>query len=170
MKNKHFQYFVEGDDEKKLLNTLKNELGVIQTGKVQKLNVVEQKISMNILRTLKRDTIVILVFDTDTKNIDILNYNIKTLNECRIVSKVIIIPQVKNLEDELIRSCDINNIKELLNSRSKKDFKSDLIRITNLDTKLKEHKFNINLFWNQQPSSPFQYLHNESFEIKMSKK
>lgn len=167
MKNTNIQYFVEGEDEKKLLNTLKNKLRVIQPGKIQRLNVVQTKISMNILRTLKKGTLVVLVFDTDTQNTEILNYNIKLLNNSNIISKVITIPQVKNLEDELIRSCDIKKITELLNSRSKKDYKSDLIKVTNLETKLVEHHFDINLFWNQQPNVPFQEIHNESEEIKI---
>jgi hypothetical protein len=168
MKNINVQYFVEGEDEKKLLNTLKNQLGVIQPGKVQKLNVIENKISMNILRTLKKGTVVVLVFDTDTGKIDILNSNIKLLNECSFISKIITIPQVKNLEDELVRSCKIKNITELLNSRSKKDYKSDLIRVTNLDSKLKEHEFNIDLFWAKQPTSPYQRIENESNQIKIN--
>lgn len=170
MKNINVQYFVEGEDEKKLLNTLKNQLGVIQPGKVQKLNVIENKISMNILRTLKKGTVVVLVFDTDTGKIDILNSNIKFLKECSFISKVITIPQVKNLEDELVRSCNIRDITELLNSRSKKDYKSDLIRVTNLDSKLKEHEFNIAHFWNEQPTIPYQKITNESNQVKINRK
>ncbi|MBO5495641.1 MAG: hypothetical protein J5964_07980 [Eubacterium sp.] len=167
MKNKYYQYFVEGEDEKKLLNTLKNQLRVIQPGKVQKLNVVESKISTNIIRTLKQGTIVILVFDTDTNNTDILNWNIKKLNDSHVISKVITVPQVKNLEDELLRSCNIKDIKDLLNSRSKKEYKSDLIRVTNLDAKLIEHSFDISLFWNKQPGIPYQHIINGSAEIKI---
>jgi len=170
MKNINYQYFVEGEDEKKLLNTLKNQLGIVQAGKVQVLNVVQNKIPQTILRTLKKGTVVILVFDTDTSDIDILKQNIKLLNECGFISKVITVPQVKNLEDELVRSCDIRSITELLNSRSKKEFKSDLIRITNLDKKLREHKFDINRFWSQQPSAPYQEIINDADSIKKSVK
>lgn len=166
MKNLNIQYFVEGDDEKKLINTLKNQLGVIKAGKVQKLNVIENKITDNILRTLKEGTIIVLVFDTDTRKTDILNYNITKLNACKFISKVVTIPQVDNLEDELIRSCNIRKITELLNSRSAKDYKSDLIRVSNLDRKLKEHEFNINLFWSKQPDAPYQNIINESEIIK----
>lgn len=167
MKNVNVQYYVEGDDEKKLVNTLKNQLGVIITGKVQTLNVVENKINNNILRTLKKGTIVVLIFDTDTKKVDILNNNIEKLTNCSFVSKVITIPQVSDLEDELIRSCNIKKITELLNSRSKKDFKRDLIHVTNLNKKLKEHAFDINLFWNQQPESPYNNISNESKSVKI---
>ena len=96
------------------------------------------------------------------------NKNIKMLNECSFISKVITIPQVKNLEDELVRCCNIGNITELLNSRSKKDFKSDLIHVTNLDSKLREHGFNINLFWNKQPDAPYQRIVNEAAQIKIN--
>lgn len=166
MKNVNIQYYVEGEDEKKLVNTLKNQLRVIKAGKVQRLNVIENKINDSILRTLNKGTIVVLIFDTDTKNNDILKSNILKLNSCSFVSKVITIPQVHNLEEELIRSCNIKKITELLNSRSKKDFKSDLLRITNLDSKLKEHEFDINLFWNQQPKAPYQNIPNEAELIK----
>lgn len=167
MKNTNIQYYVEGEDEKKLVNTLKNELGVILSGKVQKLNVIENRITDNILRTLKNGTVVVLIFDTDTNNVDVLNSNIKKLNSCPFISKVITIPQVPNLEKELIRSCNIKKITELLNSRSKKDYKSDLIHVTNLDCKLKEHEFNIKLFWSQQPEAPYQNIANDSEKIKI---
>ena len=170
MQNIIYQYFVEGEDERKLINTLKNQLGLVQTGKVQVLNVVQNKISPVILRTLKKGTVVVLVFDTDTGNADILNYNIQLLNKCNYISKVITVPQVKNLEEELVRACNIDSITELLNSRSKKEFKSDLIRITNLDKKLTEHKFDINRFWSQQPGAPYQGITNGANSIKRSVK
>ena len=40
MRNRNLLYLVEGDDEKKLVNTLKNSMGLIHPGKVQKLNVI----------------------------------------------------------------------------------------------------------------------------------
>ena len=63
-----------------------------------------------------------------------LKENIKILNKCPEVNKVICIPQVNNLEDELIRSCNIKQIKELLGSRSNKDYKHDLIAEKNLNS------------------------------------
>jgi len=50
------------------------------------------------------------------------------------------------------------------------EFKSDLIRITNLDKKLREHKFDINRFWSQQPSAPYQEIINDADSIKKSVK
>ena len=171
MKNVDIQYYVEGEDEKKLINVLKTQLNMIKPGKVQKLNVVEETISDAMLRSLKKYTVVVLVFDTDTKNVGILNYNILKLKKSNSVSKVITIPQVANLEEELVRSCDINKITELLNSSSLTDFKRDFIRINNLDAKLLEHKFDINVFWSQKPPILYQNIdiENDSKEIKLLK-
>ena len=146
MKSKFVQYYVEGEDEKKLVNVLRTQLGVIKAGKVQKLNVVEHEITNMRLRALTRGTMVVLVFDTDTGNRNILEKNIKILEECSIVSEVVLIPQVPNLEGELVRSCNIKKIEELLNSRTRNEFKSDLIRVSNLDKKLQEKQFDIRLF------------------------
>lgn len=60
-KNANVQYFVEGEDEKKLVNTLKNDLKVIIPGRVQIKNVVQDIVSDMILRTFKQGTIVVLI-------------------------------------------------------------------------------------------------------------
>ena len=90
---------------------LKTQLKMIKPGKVQKLNVIDEEITDAMLRLLREDTIVVLIFDTDTENTDILNNNIKKLNASKRVFKVITVPQVPNLESELIRSCKIKKIK-----------------------------------------------------------
>ena len=167
MKKYIFQYYVEGDDEKHLINVLKTDLKMIRPGKVQKLNVVNQKITDAMIRTYKDGTVVVLIFDTDTSDVDILNENIAKLKKCSAVSKVITIPQVLNLEDEIVRSCNVRNALELLKSRSAKNFKRDFINVSNLGAKLAEHKFDINLFWNQKPREPYQHIENQSNEIKL---
>lgn len=170
MRNRNVLYFVEGDDEKKLVNTLKTSMGLICPGKVQKLNVIECKITDLHLRPLAKGTVVVLVFDTDTGNTGRLDKNIEKLKSCSAVSSVVTIPQVPNLEGELVRSCNIKVITELLNSKSPKEYKSDLIRVSNLDQKLKEHQFNINAFWNEKPKPPYHLIENQSTIIKQPKK
>lgn len=167
MKKYIFQYYVEGDDEKHLINVLKNELKMITPGKVQKLNVVDQKITDAMTRAYKDGTVVVMIFDTDTGDVNILNENIAKLKRCSSVSKIITIPQVLNLEDEIVRSCNVRNAKKLLNSRSTKNFKRDFINVSNLGAKLTEHKFDINLFWNQNPREPYQHIENRSSEVKL---
>ena len=72
-----YQYFVEGDDEKRLIEVLKTDMRLIQPGKIQVVNVVQERLTGLKLRVLSEGTILIFVFDTDTGNIDILNENIK---------------------------------------------------------------------------------------------
>ena len=66
MKREQYHYFVEGEDDRKVVNTLKTDLQWIKPGKVQVFNVIEEELTSLITRTLKPGTIVVLVFDTDT--------------------------------------------------------------------------------------------------------
>lgn len=76
MKSKYVQYYVEGKDEKRLIDVLKTELGVIRPGKVLTLNPVAEEITQLQLRTLQTGTMAVLVFDTDAGNVEILKNNI----------------------------------------------------------------------------------------------
>lgn len=169
VKTKYIQYFAEGEDERKIIDVLKTRLCAIKPGKVLRLNVVEQEIKMMHLRTFICGTMVVLVFDTDTGKQDILMKNIKLLEECPSVSEIILIPQVPNLEGELIFSCNIKKIEDLLNSKSGRDFKRDLIRTSNLDRKLLEHQFSISRFWSRNPTWPNLDIKNQAAKIKLMK-
>lgn len=107
-----------------------------------------------------------LIFDTDTDQIDTLLENIRFLQKQSIVKKVICVPQVKNLEHELLRSCNIKQIKELTGSKSNSNYKHDLIQHKNLSNALKTHEFNIEKFWCKDPAYPFDTIKNESLSIK----
>lgn len=76
------------------------------------------------------------------------------------------ITQVKNLEDELLRSCSIKQIKELTGSKSNSDYKHDLIKETNLKKKLEKCKFDINKFWSQSPKNEYRVIENNAGRIK----
>ena len=78
---KYYQYYVEGQDEEKIIQVLKTELQLIAPGKVEKFNVVSEKFTELRIMPLKMGTIVVLVFDTDAGNIDTLKENIKFLNK-----------------------------------------------------------------------------------------
>ena len=166
MRNSIIQYYVEGEDDKKVVETLKTKMGLIKPGKVHVLNVVRDEITDLRLRTLSPGTMVVLVFDTDAGSVEILNRNLKKLKGCSAVSGIVTIPQVPNLEEELVQSCNIHKIEELLNSKTRSDFKSDLLRISNLDTKLREHQFNIDRFWSAAPGQPYQSIENQAERVK----
>ena len=166
MANNIYHYYVEGDDEKKVIDTLKTSMQLIISGKVDVFNVIERKFTRNQIMRLKQGTIVVLVFDTDTNQVDTFLENILFLQKQPIVKKVICVPQVKNLEDELLRSCNIKQIKELTGSKSNSNYKHDLIQHKNLSNALKTHGFNIEKFWCKDPSYPFDTIKNESLSIK----
>ena len=166
MSNKRYHYYVEGQDDKKVIDVLRLKMGLIESGRVDVLNVVTERITDLRLRTLTPGTIVVLVFDTDAGNRTILEENIRTLNRHKNVKEVITIPQVSKLEDELVRSCNIRQIKELLNSKTNDEFKHDVLGVSNLDAKLRQHQFDINKFWTATPPAPYQNIPNQAAKVK----
>lgn len=166
-KCQYYHYFVEGDDEEKIVNTLKSELQLIKAGKTQKFNIIEQKLTNPRIMPLKKGTTVVLIFDTDTEKKTTLLENLKFLQRASNVSGVLCITQVKNLEDELKRSCNLKRIKDLTGSKSDKDFKRDLIKINNLDQRLHKYGFDINKFWSENDKEKYPEIKNEAYKIKL---
>ena len=105
---KNYQYYVEGEDEEKIVKVLKTELRLIEPGKIEKFNVVSEQFTNLRVMSLKMGTVVVLVFDTDAGNIDILKKNIEFLKKQKSIKKVLCITQVKCLEDELKRERKAN--------------------------------------------------------------
>ena len=166
-KNRYYQYYVEGETERKLINILKTEFQTIYPGKVSVLNPVQEKITPLRIQGFKKNTIVVLVFDTDNdRNITILEYNIQFLKSNKNIVEVLCIPQVNNLEDELLRSCNISNVKELTGSKSNKEFKTDILRQSNMKDKLEAKNFSIDDFWSIEPSNGYKHIANDAIKIK----
>lgn len=168
-KEKNYHYFVEGQDEQKLLATLKTDLKLIKPGKIQVFNVVEKPMKKAYLLALKTPTTVVFVFDVDTGKTDILKQNIKMVSSSSNVEEVICVIQNRNLEDELLRACSIKQIKELTKSNSNSEYKHDLLAINNLASRLKEKNFQIDKMWIKQPPSGYDGIKNEAEKIKIRK-
>lgn len=164
--NQRYLYFVEGENEKRLIDVLKTEFQVIHAGKTQVFNAVEENLTALRLMNIAENTVVVLVFDTDTPKSDTLMENIKKLTDCPSVIKVCCIPQVKNIEDELIRSCNIKSIKELTKSRTDRDFKRDWLSCNNPAERLKNCGFQIDRLWMKEPPVPFQEVPNNAGLLK----
>ncbi|MCR5720371.1 MAG: hypothetical protein K6F84_07365 [Lachnospiraceae bacterium] len=162
------QYYVEGEDEEKLISVLKTDIRTLIPGKISKFNVIQNRLTKARLMNLRYDTTVVLVFDTDTDNVDILNENIKILKATVAVKSIICVTQVRNLEDELIRSTDIRYIRELTGSKSDSEYKKDLIRTSNLAMLLIRHRFNIKQFWAKEPTGVFAKISNGADLIKIT--
>lgn len=165
-KKEIYQFYVEGEDEKKVIEVLKKDMKVIVSGKVDVLNVVQQEIKLPRIRTLKAGTIVILVYDTDVEKVDLLERNIQRLNSSKHIKRVVCVPQVGNLEDELVRATNVRQVIDLLSSETLTDFKRDLIRCTNLDKKLLDSGFDISKLWCMIPDNKFSAYGNSSKLIK----
>ena len=164
---KRYQYYVEGETEKKLIEELKKAGNMILAGSVNTFNVKQKELTRATLANLSSETTVIMIFDTDTKNTEILLSNIETLRKSRNVKEIWCVTQVENLEDELIRSTNIREIKDLTSSKSNSDFKRDWIRGKNLVEKLRKHGFNYALFWSTQPGDPYRNIENCGYKIKL---
>lgn len=170
MGNKVFyRYYVEGENEKNLLEVLKTDLRCIKAGKVEVLNIVKEKFTIMRIRMLKPNTIVVFVYDTDVNEIEIFKENIKFLKKQSCIKDIVCIPQVNNLEDELMRSCRIKSVKDITNSSTKKTFKSDFNKCTNLGNRLNDCQFDIGLMWQKIPENSFKEFKNQSDEIKIIK-
>ena len=86
------------------------------------------------------------------------------------IKEVICIPQVRNLEAELVRACNIKNIVDLTKSLTKADYKRDLINCSNLSDRLKKCKFDITKIWAEIPKNNFKKYGNDSEKIKIKSK
>ena len=75
-----------------------------------------------------------------------------------------------NLEDELMYSCSLKDIRLIKGSRSEKDFKRDLLRMSNLCQKLTENNFDIRKLWSRNAYGEFKILKNDSEYIKLHHK
>ena len=161
-----YLYFVEGETEYKIVEALKNKYLI--SGKIRTHNVVTKKIQSGHLSTIKRGTTVIFIFDADIDdNITILEKNIDFLSQSTVVKNLILIPQINNLEDEIIYATKIKNIEELLDSDSTREFKGDMLKCTNTLNKLEEKLFDIEKFWSRNPTNKFEAYKNNSSQIKI---
>lgn len=166
MKNNYI-YFVEGKCEATLLAALKEQPQKIVSGKVKVFNVIANLIPRSQLLTIQTDTTIIFVFDTDVSVTEQLRKNIELVSMYCSKTKIIFLPQVKNLEDELVRCTDVNNVAELTHSRSNKDFKRDFCALTNCRDVLNRHQLDVLRLWTQNPPEVFSFVPKNSNAIKL---
>ena len=166
MKNNRYQYYVEGKCEQKLISVLKDQKTWIISGKVEVFNVIQETFSNIRLRQLSPNTIVILVFDTDTSNSNILNKNLQILRKAPNVKAVWCVMQVNNFEDEIRRSTNIREIKDLLNCKSNSEFKHAFVIEKRVFEKLMTHEFDYTKLWVTDPPHAFEGIDNDGIRIK----
>ena len=167
MRNNVYRYYVEGENEKSLLEVLKTDFRCIKAGKIEVFNVVQNRLTTRRIRAFQSNTVVVFIYDTDTNNAGVLKENIEFLKRQRYIKDVICIPQVDKLEDELKRCCNIRNVKDITGSQTNREFKSDFNRCNNLYQRLTQCSFNVENLWKKEPSNHFMEFGNESNKIKL---
>ena len=165
-KNLRYHYYVEGQCERKLIDELKRQQLPIISGKIDVFNAVQEEFTNIRLRLLSDKTVVILVFDTDIGAVKTLKRNLEILKRHPHVKETWCVMQVQNLEDELKRSTDIREIKELLGSKSNSEYKHDFIIEKNLYKKLKSHEFDYEKIWVTKPGKEYDGVSNDGIKIK----
>lgn len=168
LSNARYQYYVEGECERKLVKTLIGQDLVIP-GQTDVLNPVQEHIKMTHLRKLPPKATIVLIFDTDTGNVDILKDNLLFLSSHFHSRNIVTIPQVHNLEEELIQCTNIRRIRELINCQHDSDFKTAFIEEKRLFDKLQDHSFRFDVLWSSQPDPIFRNIgiQNQSKLIKL---
>ena len=166
--NSRYQYYVEGKCEKKLVRTLIDH-HLIFPGQTDVLNPVQEFIKPTHLRMLPSKTTIILIFDTDIPETGTLQKNLNFLKSRPNVRRIITIPQIRNLEEELIRSTDVRHIRDLIGCTHDSSFKTAFIEEKRLFDKLQLHHFDIEKLWSRPPEEPFKIMgiENHAELIKM---
>lgn len=169
-KTNRYLYLVEGETEKRLIDYLKTVNRSIQPGKVKILNLFQEKIPSALLATIIPNTVVIVVFDTDLKhpNISLFEGNLKKLRKIGNVVSVLFVPQIQNMEDEIVYSTVIQRIEDFFPTEDARRFKKRFIEASDqsLKTKFSLHNFDVRLLWSRQPNGNFQKYTNNAKKIK----
>ena len=125
-RNIRYRYYVEGECEKKLVDTLKANQMII-SGKSEVFNPVQDYFNYMHIRTLPQNSIIILIFDTDKKETSALVRNLEFLRGHSFIKEVLCIPQILNLEDEILRSTNIKHIRDFFNCKRDSEFKQKFL-------------------------------------------
>lgn len=155
IKSKNIVYYVSSIFEKQILSLLKNKF--IISGNICVVDVANTYISNSRLMMIKDDTTVVLLYSTSNNNTFFLEKNIMALNKTKRVKKIIYIPQLNTLDDE------ISHYLQLIDKPQNLDFDSRFSYFTSL---INSKDFSINNFWYRNPQNSFNKFENNSFLIK----
>ena len=166
-----YQYFVEGECEKRLIKAFMYVSPVsFVDGKVEVFNFVNEKMSNQRARSIKRGTKVVIVFDTDTSSTVTLEYNLSVLERIALVDKknLFLVPSVNNFEDELLYACNgISNINQLFSTNGLGEFKKKFVAHKDIYSKMISVGFDIDKMWSRNPSGIFTKYTNRSKSLKV---
>lgn len=164
-------YYVEGPCEQQLISDLKESPGKVIPGKVKIFNVVQNLIPKSQMLSIQGGTIVTLVFDTDVEQTAKLKKNIELLQRYCGNLKIVYLPQVLNLEDELVRSTNVKVITDLTRSNSTQNFKTDFCKMKSKDCRamLERHALDYSKLWITNTPDAFRFIERNSSLIKIER-
>lgn len=163
-------YYVEGPCEQQLISALKEAPEKLIPGKVKVFNVVQNLIPKSQILSIQAGTTVALVFDTDVPQSAALKKNLELLARYCGRLKIVFLPQVLNLEEELVRCTDVKTILELTKSGSVKNFKTDFCKMRTKDCRsmLDRHRLDCGRLWMTKVPATFDFVDNNGSQIKRS--
>lgn len=133
--------------------------------------MVQNLIPKSQMLSIQAGTTVVLVFDTDVPQTSNLKKNLELLTRYCGKLKIIFLPQVLNLEDELVRCTDVRTAMELTKSGSVKNFKTDFCKMKTKDCRsmLERHKLDYARLWMTKTPEAFSFVENNSFPYNSKK-
>ena len=163
-------YYVEGPCEQQLISALKEAPEKLIPGKIKVFNVVQNLIPKSQMLSIQAGTTVVLVFDTDVSQTLNLKKNLELLERYCGKLKIVFLPQVLNLEEELVRCTDVKTVTKLTKSGSVKNFKTDFCKMKVKDCRsmLERHQLNIARLWMTKTPDAFDFTENNGESIKLS--
>ena len=164
-------YYVEGPCEQQLISALKEAPEKLIPGKIKVYNVVQNLIPKSQLLSIQPGTIVALAFDTDVNQTTKLKKNLELLKRYCGKVRIVYLPQVRNLEDELCRCTDVKNVMSLTRSNSIKNFKTDFCKMKPRDCRamLERHGLKYDRLWMTKVPEEFSFVENNAFQVVLGK-
>lgn len=167
MNNKYI-YYVEGPCEEQLISALKENPARLAQGKIKVFNTVQNQIPKSQMLSIQPGTTVILVFDTDVDQTAILKKNVELLKKYCSQLRIVFLPQVLNLEDELVRCTNVKSVCDLTKSKGVRNFKTDFCKLKSKDCRamLDRNGLKVERIWTTTPPDAFSFVENNSEQIK----
>ena len=164
-------YYVEGPCEQQLVAALKQNPAKLIPGKIKVYNVVQNLIPKSQLLSIQCGTTIVLVFDTDVEQTTNLKKNLERLRKYCGRLYIVYLPQVLNLEDELVRCTDVQNVIDLTRSNGVRNFKTDFCKLKVKDCRamLERHGLKTERPWTTKVPEAFAFVESNSNRIKVQK-
>lgn len=161
-------YLTEGECEEKLIKALKEKPSLVRPGKVKKFNVIQEELPANMLMQFDPGSMVVLVFDTDKPETEILKKNIVLLKSLSFKVEIATIVQVLNFEEGIVRSTAVSKVQDLTKSYGISDFKRSVnkMKAKEFRNALNRHKLDVKKLWSLKPPSAFKFTRQDSDKIK----